>query len=82
MHIGMTLLIISAVLGGLVVILGAIYAYIYYTRINRRHRPIRDEHHLRNQSSSAQQDSEEKRPFHPFLILSYAAKVKRDNDAS
>ena len=78
----MVMLIIAAVLGGLVVILGAIYAYIYYTQIRPRHRPIHEDRYRNNLQMSSQADGDDKRIFHPFMILSYAAKVKMDGDGT
>ena len=78
---GQTLLIVCAVLGGLVLILGAVYAYIYYTQIRPRHRP-RHEDCYAPRSTQTQNggsgEGEDRRFFHPFMILSYANRVKGD----
>ena len=79
---GSTLLIVCAVLGGLVLLLGAVYAYIYYTQIRPRHRPRHDDRYsrsvLQTTSGNAQGDADDRRFFHPFMILSYANRVKAD----
>ena len=79
----MVLVVITAVLGGLVLIVGAIYAYIYYTKIRPKQRPIHEERYSRNHPQmKAQGDGDDKKILHPFMILSYAAKMKRGNDAT
>ena len=86
MHLGHVLLVTSAVLGGLVVILAAIYAYIYCTKIRpggRNKHEDRGSIYVRDARSHSCADSNQndgdKRPMHPFLIWSYAAKFRRES---
>ena len=83
-YVGFVLVVTAGVLGGVVLILAAVYAYIYYTYIQPRSRRI---HPIENlpptQAASTQQEVEDtKMPMHPFLLYAYVAKFKRSNDAS
>ena len=76
----MILLIVSAVMGGIVVILGAVYAYVYYTqiRIRPRHKyPVRT--HPPTIQMNQDPDPEVRHLFHPFMILAYAGRFKRSD---
>ena len=78
---GYVMLIIAATLGGLSAILGAIYAYIYFTRIRPRPRVLMDER-IRYFTHEAQPitttpDNQPDRPAlktHPFFIVSYMSR--------
>ena len=84
----MTLLITCAVLGGLVVILSLIYAYIYCTKMNPRHRPkgvdgSRTQFYPQGQSTAIEVsqcgETSRKKPMHPFLLWGYAAKFRKES---
>ena len=80
---GFILLILSAVLGGLVLILAAIYAYVFYTKIRPHQRHVHDDGYLRTPpQNTTQPEPEEKRLFHPFMILAYANRIKRDAEVA
>ena len=79
MDVCTTLLVITTVLGVLVLIVAAIYAYIYYTQITPRRR-VPHEDRFAIPQNTAQTDPEERRLFHPFMILSYAGRWKKGAD--
>ena len=82
------MVIISGILGGLCLILGLIYGWIYCTRLRPRNRlgwqDHRSPHYGHPENSGAQQGTSdtEDRPAikaHPFFIMHYMKKVKDDN---
>ena len=89
MDASMTMLVVCAVLGGLVVILGTIYAYIHCFKQNNRSRnrctdESRVHYHARDgQMTSAEagnsSDCSRKKTVHPFLLWGYAAKFRKDS---
>ena len=63
-------LIVVLVLGGLVMILGAAYAYIYFCKIKpKRRKPNTD--NKRTTGSNSESDGGRKHA-HPFIIMSYS----------
>ena len=76
------IVIVCAVLGGLVMILAAIYAYIYFTRIRPHHRFTTEDRYTRpvQQMTGQTENEDNKRLFQPFLILSYANRMRRENN--
>ena len=79
MDFGFILLIISAILGGIVVVLASVYAYVYHTQIRPGHRRKVDDEFRNPPMQQHQQEPEtgRKRLFHPFMILAYASRWKR-----
>ena len=86
----MVLVVICAVLGGLVVILSAIYAYIYCFKMNPRHRhkgadDSRTQFYAREgQGCSAAHECAQtgdggRKKLSPFLLWGYAAKFRKDS---
>ena len=80
----MIVVIVCAVLGGLVTILAVIYAYIYFTRIRPQHHRFSSEDRYvtrpTQQVSGQTENEDNKRLFQPFLIWSYANRVRRENN--
>ena len=66
---GHLLLLVSGVLGCIALILAAVYAYIYYTRIKLQHRrPLRTTRHLKQQPQSRSgKDADQLKMIHPLL---------------
>ena len=89
MDASLTLLIVCAVLGGLVIILGLIYAYIHCFKLNHRSRSrcaddARAHYHAREGQLTANEtgsssDANRKKTVHPFLLWGYAAKFRKDS---
>ena len=90
--VGAILLLVSAAMGGVVVVLAALYAYVYYTqlRIIRRRtgkahvdgqirRPPISQVKEWSKESGGGDDKGDRRIFHPFMILAYASRIKRSN---
>ena len=72
------LLIACGVLGGIVLILAAIYAYIYYTQIRptqHRARHHSDRYTPVHQGSG---DADDRKLRHAFMIFSYTHRAKSD----
>ena len=83
--LGFILLVTVGVLGGLVLVLGAIYAYIWCVKIRPRHRPMGEEHRISHYSrdlqtipSPAEEQQKGKIKTHPFFIVSYMSRVKAE----
>ena len=86
------LVIVCLTLAGVVVILAMIYAYIYFTQIHSPRRRsftgsnrnnMRSRGHMICQSgatSGGDTQEDNKRLFQPFIILSYASRIRRDNE--
>ena len=84
---GCTLFVIAAVLGGIVVILGLIYGYIYYTQIKprpRRFGEARFEYETKlackiEHAQQAEQPEKTRIKTHPFFIMNYIPRVRSDH---
>ena len=85
---GFILLVLSGVLGGVALILGIVYAYIYYAKIKPRQRPLADDRiNYYERDACAQyggqtdKDQQEKIPIktHPFFVLSYLSRMKSND---
>ncbi len=77
---GLVLVIVAGVLGGLVVILGLIYTYIYCTKLRPRPR-LFTEQRVTYSNCEANQSSYSGEPerhikTHPFFIMHYMSKLK------
>ena len=82
MTVGLILVIIAAVLGGLCIILGLIYAYIYCFKLRPRPRPFHEQRVVYNSyADQNQSNSGDDRPIktHPFFIMHYVSKLRADN---
>ena len=77
MEFGYVLLIISAVLGAITGILSVLYAYVYFTQIRVVHKHKYEDAIARSLNPSIQDEPETQRLFHPFMILAYASRIKR-----
>ena len=87
LSLGNLLVIIAAVLGGLVIILGLIYGYIYFTQIKPRPRRFGEarldyEAKLSCKIEHGQVTDQQEKPrikTHPFLIMNYVSRIRNDN---
>ena len=82
--VGHVLCITAAVLGGLVLILGIIYAYIYFTHIKprpRRFGEVRFDYEAKDSCKVQVGTEQEKKRIktHPFFIMNYVSRVRTDN---
>ena len=88
-HFGFVLLILAAVLGGVALILGLIYAYIHCVLIRRRHHfhpDYRTRYYVRggyaHNSGQSGNDQQGKAPIrtHPYLAFSSLSKSQKSTD--
>jgi hypothetical protein len=83
---GFILLVLTAVLAILAALMGAIYAYIYCTKIRPRPRFTGDDrihYYVRNgQGASLQEEQPSDKPAiqtHPFFIINYMSRLKNSD---
>ena len=82
MEFSFVLVIIAAVLGGLVMILGPIYAYIYCVKMKPPKYIVHDHrlpHYHPEAEHSRTEDGAKAIKTHPFFIMHYIKKMKRTN---
>ena len=82
MESSLVLVIIAAVLGGLVMILGSIYAYIYCVKLKPRKHNAHDHrlpHYHSEPGHSGTADGAKGIKTHPFFIMHYMKKMKETN---